>query len=206
MAPKSGPAQAFLLASRIPPMQAIDERKRPSLDSFHNGIQPEGALMKPKQLDWPRTKLAHVYLDYHSAIRARSKEGRAYLMHAFRSVLIHEGLKVERIGPQQGQPFDPQTGAGYLLVEGCILLDLLVQPRLTPQTVREVLAGQARDLPHNPERFLLTFGHRQPQGYPGPMSLATWERYFDPLLAEEIDPLLSPYLIEDPILIGESDG
>jgi hypothetical protein len=66
--------------------------------------------MLGNQPDWRRNKLVSVFQNYHSAIRARSKEGRHYTMRALYGVLTFEGMRVDKLGPEKGIPFCDDTG------------------------------------------------------------------------------------------------
>jgi hypothetical protein len=164
---------------------------------------PKGEPMHALQPDWRRNKLAHIYLRYHSAIHARSREGQPYIMRAFYAVLVHEGLKVKQHGPDMETPFDPQTGAGYLLVEQAFVVDLVCVPRITPEIVLRHFSDIPYALHGKYEPFLLNFGSAGTQGYPGPMDEALWNTFNDPDLDESL-PKFRGFLTHQPILIGEN--
>ena len=159
--------------------------------------------MHAPQKDWRRNKLAHIYLSYHSAIRARSKEGQPYIMRAFYAVLVHEGLKVKQLGPDMETTFDPKTGAGYLLVEQTLVVDLVCVPRITPEMVLRRFSDIPYALRGKYEPFLFNFGGADPQGYPGPMDETLWNTFSDPEL-DESQPKFRSFLTHNPILIGEN--
>jgi hypothetical protein len=71
------------------------------------------ARMLGNQPNWRRNKLVRVFQNYHSAIRARSKEGRHYTMRALYGVLTFEGMRVDKLGPAKGIPFCNDTGEGW---------------------------------------------------------------------------------------------
>ena len=60
--------------------------------------------MQTKNDDWQVRKLKEVYKGYFSAIRARAKEGRPYMLRSFLSVLQHEGLGIERLDAALDKP------------------------------------------------------------------------------------------------------
>jgi len=148
--------------------------------------------------DWRRNKLVKIYQTYHSAIRARSKEGRHYTMRAFSSVLAFEGMRVDKLGADKVIPFCEDTGEGYLLVENALLVDVIYTPQLTPQLVTEAFTEMPDEHAKNRERFLFNFGNPKPQGYPGPIDLAMSRMFLDSTYLEsvpEFRPFVSPYLI-----------
>ena len=155
--------------------------------------------------DWRRNKLVKIYQTYHSAIRARSKEGRHYTMRAFSSVLAFEGMRVDKLGPEKGTPFCDDTGEGYLLVENALLVDVIYTPQLTPQLVTEVFSEMPGELVKNCERFLFNFGGSKPQGYPGPIDLDMARTFLDSTYLENV-PAFRPFISPYPILTtGEDD-
>ena len=154
--------------------------------------------------DWRRNKLVKIYQTYHSAIRARSKEGRHYTMHAFASVLTFEGMRVDKLGPDKETPFCEDTGDGYLLVENALLVDVIDTPQLTPQLVTKAFSEIPDKLVKNRERFLFNFGNPKPQGYPGPIDLAMSRMYLDSTYLESV-PEFKPFITPCPILTAEED-
>jgi hypothetical protein len=155
--------------------------------------------------DWRRNKLVKIYQTYHSAIRARSKEGRHYTMHAFSSVLAFEGMRVDKLGPSKGIPFCNDTGEGYLLVENALLVDVIYTPQLTPQLVVEAFQEMPDELVKNRERFLLNFGSLKPQGYPGPIDLTLARTFLNAIYLESV-PEFKQFVTPFPILTtGEDD-
>ena len=152
--------------------------------------------------DWRRNKLVKIYQTYHSAIRARSKEGRHYTMRAFSSVLAFEGMRVDKLGPSKRIPFCEDTGEGYLLVENALLVDVIYTPQLTPQLVTEAFQEMPGELVKNCERFLLNFGGPKPQGYPGPIDLAMSRTFLDSTYLENV-PAFRPFISPCPILTAE---
>ena len=143
-----------------------------------------------------------IYQTYHSAIRARSKEGRHYTMLAFSSVLAFEGMRVDKLGPNKEIPFCDHTGEGYLLVENALLVDVIYTPQLTPQLVTEAFQEMPGELVKNCERFLLNFGGPKPQGYPGPIDLAMSRTFLDSTYLENV-PAFRPFISPCPILTAE---
>ncbi len=136
--------------------------------------------MQKSKPDWRNDKLVGVFRRYHSAIRARSGEGRPYAMRSFYAALVHEGMRVEKLGPGDGRPFDPVTGAGYLLVENAFVLDVVCTPHITPYTV--LLAFPQMPIGHWGilyRRFVFNFGSAAPDWYPRPMDAAGWKAFFD---------------------------
>jgi hypothetical protein len=154
--------------------------------------------------DWRRNKLVKIYQTYHSAIRARSKEGRHYTMRAFSSVLAFDGMRVDKLGPSKGIPFCDDTGEGYLLVENALLVDVIYTPQLTPQLVVEAFREVPDELAKNCERFLFNFGSSQPQGYPGPIDTAASRMFLDVTYLESV-PEFRPFVTPHPILTTEED-
>lgn len=155
--------------------------------------------------DWRRNKLVKIYQTYHSAIRARSKEGRHYTMRAFASVLAFEGMRVDKLGPDKGIPFCENTGEGYLLVENALLVDVIYAPQLTPQLVTEAFQEMPDRFVKNCERFLFNFGGAKPQGYPGPIDLAMSRTFLDATYLESV-PEFRSFVTPCPILTaGEDD-
>jgi hypothetical protein len=155
--------------------------------------------------DWRRNKLVQVFQTYHSAIRARSKEGRHYTMRAFSSVLSFEGMRVDKLGPSKETPFCDDTGEGYLLVENSLLVDVIYTPYLTPQLVAEAFGDMPDELAKNRERFLFNFGNPSPQGYPGPIDLAMSRTFLSGTYLENV-PAFRPFATPHPILTtGEDD-
>ena len=152
--------------------------------------------------DWRRNKLVKIYQTYHSAIRARSKEGRHYTMRAFSSVLAFKGMRVDKLGPDKGIPFCEDTGEGYLLVENALLVDVIYAPQLTPQLVAEAFCEMPDELVKNRERFLFNFGAPKPQGYPGPIDLAMSVTFLDATYLESV-PEFRPFVTPCPILTTE---
>jgi hypothetical protein len=154
--------------------------------------------MLGNQPDWRRNKLVHIFQNYHSAIRARSKEGRHYTMRALYGVLTFEGMRVDKLGPAKGIPFCDDTGEGYLLVENALLVDVIYTPQLTPQLVAEVFRAMPDELVKNHERFLLNFGSVRPQGYPGPIDRAISRMFLNIADIERVPafrPFFTPYTI-----------
>jgi hypothetical protein len=132
-----------------------------------------GTPMQKSKLDWRREKLLDVFQRYHSAIRARSNEGRQYAMRCFYSVLTHEGLRVEKLGPAYEKPFDSATGAGYLLVEKAIVLDVVCTPHITTYTLLKTYPQIPwADLDVLYKRYVFNFGSATPEWYPRPMTAA----------------------------------
>jgi len=154
--------------------------------------------------DWRRNKLVKIYQTYHSAIRARSKEGRHYTMHAFSSVLAFEGMRVDKVGLSKGFPFCDNTGEGYLLVENALLVDVIYTPQLTPQLVAEAFGDMPNELVKNRERFLFNFGSPKPQGYPGPIDPDMSCIFLSGTYLESV-PEFSTFLTPHPILTSEED-
>lgn len=154
--------------------------------------------------DWRRNKLVNIYQTYHSAIHARSKEGRHYTMRAFASVLAFEGMRVDKLGPDKGTPFCEDTGEGYLLVENALLVDVIYTPQLTPQLVTEAFSEMPDELVKNRERFLFNFGSPKPQGYPGPINLAMSRTFLDATCLENV-PEFRPFVTSHPILSTGED-
>jgi hypothetical protein len=155
--------------------------------------------------DWRRNKLVNIYQTYHSAIRARSKEGRHYTMRAFSSVLAFEGMRVDKLGPSKGIPFSDDTGEGYLLVENALLVDVIYAPQLTPQLVAEAFREMPDKLVKNCEQFLLNFGSAKPQGYPGPIDLAMSHTFLKASYLEDV-PEFGPFVTPFPILTTGEDN
>jgi len=154
--------------------------------------------MLGKQPDWRRNKLVSVFQNYHSAIRARSKEGRHYTMRALYGVLKFEGMRVDKLGSCKEIPFCDDTGEGYLLVENAFLVDVIYTPQLTPQLVAEVFLEMPDELVNHNERFLLNFGSPKPQGYPGPIDRAMSRMFLDLADLESVPafrPFYTPYTI-----------
>jgi hypothetical protein len=149
--------------------------------------------------DWRRNKLVQVFQTYHSAIRARSIEGRQYTMRAFSSVLAFEGMRVDKLGSDKGTPFCDNTGEGYLLVENALLVDVIYTPQLMPQLVAEAFSEMPSELVKNCERFLFNFGSPNPQGYPGPIDLAMSRTFLNATYLEDI-PEFMPFVTPYPIL------
>jgi len=146
-----------------------------------------------------------VFQTYHSAIRARSKEGRQYTMRAFSSVLAFEGMRVGKLGPSKGIPFCEDTRDGYLLVENALLVDVIYAPQLTPQLVVEAFREMPDEHVKNRERFLFNFCAPKPQGYPGPIDLAMSSTFLDATYLESV-PEFRPFVSPCPILTtGEDD-
>ena len=156
-------------------------------------------VIKP---DWWRNKLVNIYQTYHSAIRARSKEGRHYTMRAFSSVLAFEGMRVDKLGPSEGIPFCDNTGEGFLLVENALLVNVIYAPQLTPQLVAEAFSEIPDELVKNRERFLFNFGSPIPQGYPGPIDPDMSRTFLIGVYFESV-PEFSPFLTPHPILTTE---
>jgi hypothetical protein len=154
--------------------------------------------------DWRRNKLVKIYQTYHFAIRARSKEGRHYTMHAFSSVLAFEGMRVDKLGPNKEMPFCNDTGEGYLLVENALLVDVIYTPKLTPQLVAEVFSDMPDELVKNRERFLFNFGCPKPQGYPGPIDPDMSRTFLSVTYLESV-PEFSPFVTPFPLLTTEED-
>ena len=154
--------------------------------------------------DWRRNKLVKIYQTYHSAIRARSKEGRHYTMRAFSSVLAFEGMRVDKLGLSKGVPFCDDTGEGYLLVENALLVDVIYAPNLTPQLVAETLQEMPDELVKNRERFLFNFGSPKPQGFPGPIDPDMSRTFLIGAYLESV-PEFSPFLTPHPILTTEEN-
>jgi len=154
--------------------------------------------------DWRRNKLVKIFQTYHSAIRARSIEGRHYTMRAFSSVLAFEGMRVDKLGPDKEIPFCDDTGEGYLLVENALLVDVIYAPRLTPQLVVEAFGDMPDELVKDRERFLFNFGGPKPQGYPGPIDLAMSRTFLSGAYLGSV-PEFSPFLTPHPILTTEED-
>jgi hypothetical protein len=161
--------------------------------------------MLGNQPDWRWNKLVSVFQNYHSAIRARSKEGRHYTMRALYGVLTFEGMRVDKLGPDKGIPFCDDTGEGYLLVENALLVDVIYAPQLTPQLVTEAFREMPDELVKNHERFLLNFGSVRPQGYPGPIDLTMSRTFLNATNLESV-PEFRPFLTPHPILTTGEDG
>jgi hypothetical protein len=144
--------------------------------SNHRGVQ----MQRPKT-EWQKDKLVHIFQRYHSAIRARSREGRQYAMRCFYAVLVYEGMSVEKLGPYEGQPFDPATGAGYLLVENAFALDVVCMPHITLYTILRTFPQiPTANRGMNPyKRFVFNFGSAIPDWYPRPMDEDEWEEFFN---------------------------
>lgn len=157
--------------------------------------------MKP---DWRRSKLVNIYRTYHSAIRARSKEGRHYTMRTFSSVLAFEGMRVDKLGANKEIPFCDDTGGGYLLVENALLVDVIYTPQLTPQLVAEAFSEISDELVKNRERFLFNFGSLKPQGYPGPIDLAMSRTFLNPTYLENV-PEFKKFVTPHPVLTTEEN-
>jgi hypothetical protein len=155
--------------------------------------------MREIKPDWRRNKLVKIFQTYHSAIRARSKEGRQYTMRAFSSVLAFEGMRVDKLGPSKGFPFCNETGEGYLLVENALLVDVIYTPQLTPRLVSEGFSEMPDGLVKNCERFLFNFGSIKPQGYPGPIDLAMSHTFLNASYLEDV-PEFRPFVTPFPIL------
>jgi len=154
--------------------------------------------------DWRRNKLVNIYQTYHSAVRARSKEGRHYTMRAFSSVLAFEGMRVDTLGSDKEIPFCDDTGEGYLLVENALLVDVIYTPQLTPQVVAEAFSEIPDELVKNRERFLFNFGGSKPQGYPGPIDHAMSRMFLDATFLEDV-PEFRPFVTSHPILSTRED-
>lgn len=161
--------------------------------------------MLGNQPDWRRNKLVSVFQNYHSAIRARSKEGRHYTMRALYGVLTFEGMRVDKLGPCKEIPFCDDTGEGYLLVENVLLVDVIYTPRLTPQLVVEAFREMPDELVKNHERFLLNFGSPKPQGYLGPIDLTMSRTFLNATYLERV-PEFRPFATPHPILTTGEDG
>ncbi len=127
-------------------------------------------MQNPKP-DWRKNKLLDIFQNYHSAIRARSREGRQHAMRCFYAVLVYEGLNVEKMGPTPGQPFDPRTGAGYLLVEQAYIADVVCAAHISPFTVLRTFPRMPwPKLNGHTKRFVFNFGSATPEWYPCPMT------------------------------------
>ncbi len=135
--------------------------------------------MQKSKPDWRREKMVGIFCRYHSAIRARSGEGRQYAMRCFYAVMVYEGLRVEKLGPREGQPFEPATGAGYLLVENTFVLDVVCTAHITLYTILRTFPQMPtanRDI--NPyRRVVFNFGSATPDWYPRPMDDDEWEEF-----------------------------
>jgi len=144
------------------------------------GSDLKGEKMQRSKSDWREEKLAKIFCRYHSAIRARSGEGRQYAMRCFYAALVHEGMGVKKLGPGDGRPFDPVTGAGYLLVENAFVLDVVYTQHITPYNV--LLAFSQMPVGHFGifyRRFVFNFGSAAPEWYPRPMDAAEWKTFLD---------------------------
>jgi hypothetical protein len=119
--------------------------------------------MQTKDGDWQLRKLKEVYKSYFSAIRARSGEGRKYMLRAFLSVLQHEGLSVERLDAAPDKPFDSGSGVGYLLLNRQYLLDVVRVKKLDERIARECRSQLAKG---NFELLVFNFGSPKPEWYP----------------------------------------
>jgi hypothetical protein len=154
-------------------------RNRHNLDmhiySNHRGVQ-----MQKSKPDWRSEKMVGIFRRYHSAIRARSGEGRQYAMRCFYAVLVYEGLLVEKLGPRAGQPFEPASGAGYLLVENAFVADVACAPHITPYTVLRTFPHMpAADLDIVYRRMLFNFGSMVPEWYPCPMDASELKAFLN---------------------------
>lgn len=110
---------------------------------------------------------------------------------------------MEQHGLEMETPFDPRTGAGYLLVEQAIVVDLVCVPHITPELILRRFSDIPHELRGKYEPFLLNFGSAGPQGYPGPMDETLWNTFSDPDLIESL-PKFRGFLTHNPILIGEN--
>jgi hypothetical protein len=144
--------------------------------------------MQTKNDDWQVRKLKEVYKSYFSAIRARSGDGRKYMLRAFLSVLEYEGLSVERIDAASDKPFDSGSGVGYLLLDRKYVLDVVRVENLDERTARECRSQLANG---NFELLVFNFGSLQPEWYP-PDVVEGEEEPWNEVLAEEDDDVEEP--------------
>ena len=119
--------------------------------------------MPTKDNDWQLLKLKQVYKSYFSPIRARSGEGRQYMLRAFLSALEHEGLSIQRIDAAPDKPFNLKSGVGYLLLDQRYLLDVVRVENLDEAIARECRSQLARG---NFELLVFNFGSLEPEWYP----------------------------------------
>ena len=106
--------------------------------------------MQTKNDDWQVRKLKEVYKGYFSAIRARAKEGRPYMLRSFLSVLQHEGLGIERLDAALDKPFNLARGDGYLVLDHKWVLDVVRVESLDERIARECLLADplTNSIPH----------------------------------------------------------
>jgi hypothetical protein len=139
--------------------------------------------MQTKNDDWQVRKLKEVYKSYFSAIRARAKEGRPYMLRSFLSVLQHEGLGIERLDAALDKPFNLARGDGYLVLDHKWVLDVVRVKSLDERTARECRSQLANG---NFELLVFNFGSLQPEWYP-PDVVEGEEEPRNEVLAEEDD-------------------
>jgi hypothetical protein len=121
----------------------------------HPVSPPDGIILRLIGLFW----------QYFKNLQARAPEGRAVALRSLAAVLRHHGnLQVDYLGPQPQQPYDPQVGAGYLLLEDRYLVDLHLGPGELPAEERQV---RLKNNPHPYPVYLLDFSGRLPVWYPG---------------------------------------
>ncbi len=119
--------------------------------------------MQTKNNEWQIRKLKEIYKSYFSPIRARSGEGRPYMLRASFSILEHQGLAVEKIGAAPDKPFNLATGEGYLLLNEKYLIDVVRVKALDEHVAR---ACRSQLAPGNYQLLIFNFGSSKPQWYP----------------------------------------
>ncbi|MEA3351166.1 MAG: hypothetical protein U9Q82_11130 [Chloroflexota bacterium] len=105
---------------------------------------------------WLPGKVLKLYVKYFAPIRARSlRDGLPYTVHAFRAVLVKEGLGVEKVDTSH---LFNKAEEGYLLVEEYVFVNLVWR---TVFDNTSMIRSYGSKLVLN-----LNFGSEQPEYYP----------------------------------------
>ena len=123
-------------------------------------------MNKPKkdEPDGTVLRLIGLFWQYYLSIQARASEGRAVALRSLAAVLRRHGsMKVEYLGAKPEQPYNPETGEGYLLVDERYLVDIHIERReLKPKERQKRLEIIRRSA----QVYLLDFNGRLPVWYP----------------------------------------
>ena len=122
--------------------------------------------MREIEKDWHVRKLIQIYASYFAPIRGRAhREGRPYLLLAFKAALTHEGLTVESLDTTLTRI----EGSGeFLLLAGKYIVDLVQVDSMDEKAVISCFARIPRHSysDANQKVIMLNFGSQTPAWYP----------------------------------------
>jgi hypothetical protein len=117
--------------------------------------------------DWRVRKLIQIYESYFNPLKGRTqREGRDYLFHAFKAILLHERFPI-RLMDEKLMPVS-SGGSFFLIDDARYLIDLIITETLDEKYVVQHIKQipELDDYDYTDALIILNFGGQAPEWYP----------------------------------------